>query len=712
MTPKDDLGILEVLENLNSIVEASSLEELEVTEEFRFVVHKAERQMRELYWLQAGPNEITFQAIRENFRSALHYLQRFYKKMKKEAADPGQLLSEINSVMSIISQASSKLEHFDRLFKEKIPRLEEFQGLKDFYKNVVVRESPGLVSEKIFDLEKELPMSDEIPLSGSAHVLDDTELVRKDHRYELFYLKNEAGDNFYTTALARKLILACDFGSYSEGPYLDDPLIKIKDWEDKSLQILARRLYSAARKELERFYTSSREHKGVEVIILFQKAVMALFLAANPRNLIRKDSPKGCSLYFNDFLKALREILSHRDYQRYLLYETKDSAHYLKDLVDAISSLIFSLYTLAPGRSEIGHVLHDLVEEEGELATDDLAEYLKSSYERLSERLEKHPSGPVFKVYDLLMEDEKLPFDPWMLGNLPENQAELMLREKKITLIRVAAPVVQEEIDKSTVSEEFLTFLKAVSQHNQSLLCIDFQDRTSWCEHARVKTLEGVSKEALFSDAFIYVNLAKDTDFYNQLGLYRELSDANEFLRQFLIHLSEEGSGYYFPPEIRRVLFPQFIEKVVAAAYEIFFPKKKRMTLRERLDFIEIVYQLIILKIVEAVHPDFLTLTSKDALDIGATSELGLLSLIHYGRKRAWKASEVDHLRTTLFAPTLLLRERAVLPERFARLYDVLATLEAHAGYFDRLSGLFKGETLDIVIHSILPLIDKEGSSA
>lgn len=618
--------------------------------------------------------------------------------------------------MIIVGEAAAKLERFDRVFQEKLPRLEEFQGLQKFYKNVVVKEiKEGAPGARTLTIDEIFAAPEHIEVLHGGHILNDIDAIISDRRYELLYLKNEVGGDFYTRALTEKILIACEFGEFAKTEAAFDPLVKIKDWEDKSLQILAKRLYAAARRDIERFYYQKESGAGGEIVWLFQKSVMALFLASYPRNLIRQFSPKGCGLYFNDFLSTLRELLSHREYQRYLLYHEKDLPPYVVELVHAVQSLVFSLYTLAPGRSEIGIVLHDLVDQKEagrDFSKDHLAEYLKQSYERLVMRLLEHPSGPLFKAFDLLREEKRPNFDPWMLGNLPERQIDLLLGEKEISIIRVPAPIVQEEIKRASISEEFLTFLTVATSHAQTVLYIDFQDRTSWSEHARVRSIEGVSHEALFSDSFIYINLAKDTDFYNQAGIYQDLNDSQEFLSQLTAHLKDEGTGYYFPPEIHRHLFPHFLEKLIVDIDEHFFQNKKSLDLRQRLDFIELVYHFIALKIIEICRPDFITLTSKDGLDVGATSELGLVALIHYGKNNDWQTRDFERLRTTLLAPTLLFRERAVHADRFARLYDIIGTLDANKGYFKAFQGLYKNETLNLKIVKILPLIDKEESGA
>lgn len=718
MAPHETLGILEVLDNLNSIVEAESLDQLEVTEDYQFITHGEENRVRELYWMQAGPNQLTLDAVRENFRSALHYLQSFYQKVKNNNLEPERFIKEMNSVMLLVGEAAAKLERFDKLFQRKIPRLEELQGLQDFYKKVVVRPAEGSSTKASKSAREVLTaQSETIEVVEGAHQLDDIDLVKRDHRYELFYMYNEHGEDFYTDKLVERLKLGCDFGEYAKQPYLDDPLIRLPDLEDKCLQVLSGRIYRLARADIARFYKASAAFKDNALVRLFHTAVMALMLATNSNNLIRKFSPKGCGRYFSDFLHAVRALIIHRDYVRMLRYPVKENLPFFNELTRAVSTLLFSIYTIAPYHDEIDKEIESLVLSDTVPADEQLSLYLKRSFERLRMRIAAHPSGPLFKTLDLLREEERAAYDPWMQGNIPDCEASLLLGEKEISLLRIPAPIVQKEIEQAVISEEFITFLNTCSAHVQTLLYIDFQDRTSWVEHARTRALEGLSREALFSDTLIYINLAKESDFYNQIGLYRELSDADEFLRHFFTHLSDESTGYYFPAAIKTALLPHFIEQLLGEVHEHFFQSKARLTLKERLDLIDLVHQFVTLKIIEIVRPDFISLSSKDSLDVTAIAEIGFLALVEHGKsakgdKRARRSQEgqpFDHraLRTLLFGPTLLLRERTIHPEQFARLYEVLSLLEQKSGYYRALATLFKPETLTLKIIALRPSQDQ-----
>jgi hypothetical protein len=695
MASRESIGILEVLDNLSTLAEADSLDEIEVNENFQFIFHKPDDEVREFYWVRAGANDLTMMAIRENFRSALKHLNGLYKVAKSEE-ERTRLAEGINQIMVLVGEAASKLEKFDLLFKDRIPKLSEFKDLQNFYKRIVVRQTSEIPEEL---LEEILPQAESVEELQGVHLLNDIDTIKRDHVYELFFMKNEADLDFYTDVLSKNLKMACDFGEYAKEYSGDDPLVQIKNWEDKGVQVLAKEVLSQTHHELGKLFQAMGPHLEEEMVSLLKRALLALMLAANPRNLLRQYSPKGCFLYFADFQNFFRELLHNREYIHYLLYASPMQLPFSTQLTKVISSMIYQIYTTGPDRSEIASVISQLAGKSK--SKEKLSDFLRTSYESLKKVLENHPNGPLFKALDLLRDENKPSYDPWMMGNLPEKVAVLSMGEKKMSLLRIPAPITQERIERAVITDEFRAFLTAMVQKGQKLLYVDFQDRTSWSEHSRVKALEAISKEANFSDCFTYVNLAKDTDFYNQLSLYRDLADSNEFIQNFFLQLSDESTGYHFPTHIRKALFPIFVEKLLGNIWDHFFDKKAELNLRERLDFIEITYQLISLKIIELEKPDFVTLTSKDGLDIGSTSLVGLLATIGFGTKYQWPENSFSELRTHLFAPTLQQRERVVHSDRFSRFVELISYYEKKEGFLKHFSALFDHNTLTMEILSL-----------
>lgn len=696
------LNILDALENLNTLVDADSLAEIEVTDDAHLIPHKGEEEVKENYWVQAGPDTQTLDAIKETFRSVHEYLESFYQK-KKKSGDTRQVVEGINTIMVLVGEAAKKMDRFGSLFKERVTDFEEYRELQDFYRNHVIKESfkefaqgaesgAGIEDELKALLQQE---SEEVEEVAGVHILNDLDVVKRDHLYELFYLKNEAGHRFYTPDLARTIKLGCDFGEFAEEYFGDDPLLQIKNWEDRGLHILAEHLLKSCRLQINAFYKEALRYKEVAVVALVHKALMALMLAANPRNLIRQFSLKGCHRYFNDFLLFLRGALHDREFQKFLVYSVPQGKPFFHNLYDLIHLLCDHLYTIGPNRQELKLALKHQIEKVEPKKGKTLAEALLHANHALTELLKKHPNGPIFKVLDIIREEEEMRlFDPLMQGNIPDRAWLLQKKGKQITFLRMPCPTIQAVINKAYIIEEFKAFLR-VLDNKERLLMVNFQDRTSWKEHARAIAIEDIGHQAEFVDGLDVVTLAKDTDFYNQMGIYQEQNEAEEFIRHFEEHLSDESTGYAFATDIKKEIFPDFTNQLLGLIHKTFFSSRKELNFVERLDFIELAYHFIVLKLIEITNPTYIAFTSKDGLDMEGTSSVGLIALLAIAHHKKWSDEEIDELNMLLFGPTLMNRERVIHSERFERLYTMVRLLEEKKSNLKAFASLFKKETLE-----------------
>ncbi|MCH9627013.1 MAG: hypothetical protein S4CHLAM2_06470 [Chlamydiales bacterium] len=708
MNPRGGLSILDALDNLNALVDADTLDEIEVTEHARLIPHKreVEEESEKAYWAPAGADEQTVEAIKETFRCVYDYLQVYCGKMQK-TGDTKKLVEGVNTIMVLVGEAAQKLDRFGALFKERVSDFPEYKELQNFYqrkvipesfrefaKGSVVKEKDEVLSEQQ-ELERELQSllqeEEAIEEVAGVHILNDLEVIKRDHLYELFYLKNEAGHHFYTTGLARTIKLACDFGVFSEEYFGDDPLLQVKNWEDKQLHLQAVKILEKVKKPLEKFYAGAMKYKEMELVTLVHNACMALLLAANPRNLIRQFSLKGCHLYFFDFLMFMREALHNREYEKLVIYGTPNGKPFFQHTLDLLNAFCHTLFTESMDHDEVKRAIQRLIERVEHKQEKRLSDALAHAHHALTEAFKKHPSGPVFKALDIVREELEQRFDPLMQGNIPAVDWVLQQKGQEMRLLRLACPVVQEWINHAVINEEFKTFLRSCNPEERFLF-VNYQDRTSWQEHARSTAIEELSRQAEFASHLKVVTLARDTDFYNQVGVYEALNDAQDFFAQFADHLSDESTGYYFPPDVRQALFPDFIGKLLGLVHTTFFEGKAELSFLERIDCIELVYHFIELKLIELVKPTYVALSSKDGLDSGATSSVGLVALLSLVKG---KQLDKEKVLTSLFGPTLMQRERVVHPERFDRLFALVRLLEESGDYLKSFGSLFKSETLN-----------------
>ena len=111
--------------------------------------------------------------------------------------------------------------------------------------------------------------------------------------------------------------------------------------------------------------------------------------------------------------------------------------------------------------------------------------------------------------------------------------------------------------------------------------------------------------------------------------------------------------------------------------HSIFFAKKNVLSREARLDFIEIIYLFIILKMLEAVKPDTFSFCCKDGIDCSLTESILLFSFFKLLSHEALSAADKQLFNILLYGPSLINRERLILPERFNRMISALKVIES-----------------------------------
>jgi hypothetical protein len=466
-------------------------------------------------------------------------------------------------------------------------------------------------------------------------------------------------------------------------------LVKIKNWEDYALHQHAIHIVSQSRDQIRRYYRQAMHYKEDSLVSLLNQSVMALMLAANPSNLIRQFGHKPCCKYFNDFLSSLRETISHRDFQKYLLYAPPAHTPFYFDLMDLVfelTSLIFegNLYYTEAEESLISWL--NLKEDEA------LSKQIHNTYSRLTKILKGHPSGPVFKAIDLIREKEIPAYDPILQGNLPQKDCEISwVGMTSFDLVRMPAPVVQRSIHSAHIDEEFTVFLKSLErkEHSKKILWVSLHSTLHWQNEARALALQELSKKGEFGAHFNLMTVPVDTDFAFQRGRYLSNSEFITF-RQVIFDIAEEGEVIYLvPPQAKPEIVGQWLERCVDFIHNHFFHGAETLEVEERIQFLTILNLLIELKTIEVVKPDLVVLGSKDGLDETAFYQAFMVAFIAIGHKREWKKDELENFFKMLYGPTLMIRERAPLVENFQVIEGVFKRLEKYSGYLSKGSHLF-----------------------
>ena len=247
--------------------------------------------------------------------------------------------------------------------------------------------------------------------------------------------------------------------------------------------------------------------------------------------------------------------------------------------------------------------------------------------------------------------------------------------------LRLPTPTRQRYIQKAEVTSEFEAFLRALASHKRGdqHLMINLQDRTSWEEHARSQVLEQMQSTAEFAPNLVTVTLPKYTDFYHQSDVYMHVNAAEDFLSSVLEQVKDgEACGFFFPSAFDQAKATQFTKAALPLIHKTFFGGKNVLSRKNRLDFIEIFYHFLTLKIIEVVQPHSLSFTCKDAIDVGASTSAGFYAFLKLvSRSYDWQDDERDFLIWMLFAPALSVRERAIDLQRLSRTVSALSCINA-----------------------------------
>ena len=138
--------------------------------------------------------------------------------------------------------------------------------------------------------------------------------------------------------------------------------------------------------------------------------------------------------------------------------------------------------------------------------------------------------------------------------------------------------------------------------------------------------------------------------------------------------MAQEGCGFHFPPIAQVAIGAPFLDRLFKLVHKLIFKDKKKLSIEERKSFIDLVYLLLQIKIIEAVSPTTFSLSCKDAIDDGAASSALLYCFIYLmqGKKMARCRAMLDRL---IFDIPMMIRERVMIEDDFVRLHATLKLL-------------------------------------
>jgi hypothetical protein len=604
--------------------------------------------------------------VRESFRAVHRYLQKVYETEREELGDL-ETQRGIHAVMVLAGEAAQKVDKFTALFKGvaevgSATELTEYKELQQFYlTKIIKRFQHAMQQEEAWT--RGWAGLEEKDAKGDLQAIKGLESVRRDQEYELFYMRRADGTPFFSRSLLRHIRLVGNFDemlSLEEG---ENPVVRLKQTRDKALHLAARSILQSAMPQIDQFIPRALQQKEDPFIGALLRSVMALMLAANPRNLLQNTTQKSAGRYFADFHLFLREALTSKIDAKSLplahalcgafFYRQADRA----DVLEQVQRLVQRGERDKPAELSV----------QGSLA---FWNGLLDQHQQIRSVFARFPNGPLLNVLEALREEEESEgFDPLHQHNPPEQLFSFACDKIDTTVLRLPTPTCQTKIDQADVVPEFTAFLS--THGSQPFLLFNLQDRTSWKEHARSTTLEGIENPSL-----VVVTLPKNTDFYHQSEDYMEIDKASDFIAAFEEQLaSPEQCGFFFPSPPKD--FRKFTAEALKLVHREFFHDATKLARNERMNFIEIVYQLLMIKWIDHVRPGTMSLTCKDGLDTGAAASATLFSFLRlFSQPTPLTKKEQEFILWLFHAPALLVRERAIDFQAHHRAVTALATVQ------------------------------------
>ncbi len=667
------------MDNLAAIasIDLSAPGPLGIVKQHRLVVSEEDFEGTDILWLSGEGSEVVLEVLDATYRSIHQHLAQMSQGPDIDW-DDAKMLHSVAATMALVGESAEKMQKYleERLGKavDKITERPEYQALMHFYQSYFSQKMKSDELHEVSDTE-----------------LKDMDVVRSDREYELFYICHEDGRPYYRPELLRHMRLACSFESDGES-FEEDPILQVRAMTDRDVQASAQQILREEHGLISEFYETYRRmpaHHGLSQAMSL--SLMALMLAANPKNQLLNTSGKTALEYFSDFHRFLRAALVHPEYEKLIAYppEKDDAAALL--LLELAHGLCHSLFFHPGGiKQETIAMLYRTMRrgsEKGKVALakeDTFWTQLLRDDENYRALLGKFPSGPLLKILDLVSEreenEERPVFDPMMQGNLPHLLYQVTISDRQVDVLHMASPTRQSIINKVEVIEEFKGFLRALKMEKlpKKHLLVNLQDRTIWREYTRAKTLETLQNSAEFHSVLSVVTIPKSTDFYLQTAEYLNLNKAEEFLSAFAAQLAApEECGFFFPSEFKLGEFKGFVAEMLPLIHKGFFDGKPTLNRRAREDFIEIFYQFLVLKIVQEIKPCSMSFTCKDGVDVGATEAGSLYAFLKLLEGDLKKKEDQDYVRWLLYAPALLVRERCVDSERLMRSLTALERVDA-----------------------------------
>lgn len=623
------------------------------------------------------------------FRVVLQEMKDLYHKTQNQTKN----LEKIGSLMELVGEAAEKFDIcFARLHPKKtnsIVETPEYRHLQEFYANKIVRPiEEHKIDQWVVALALNRLASPTEPapsLKETKHIFMDLDAVKRDNEYELFLIRRPDGSRFFSPKLLKNLELVCNlenyFGNSSEKI---DLFASIPEEKDLLLANSAKKILRILQPDLADFYSRLRKCQPHELSSITHKTVMALMLASYEENLFSSGRIKCCTDYFADFQRFLDIALHQNSYQSWVAYPPKEPKSFSAGMLHLLQAMSAALYTSGGEAEQEIPFLQRLIQQalglisaehtQSALHVQQEWNFLARDAKALTKAFQTHAHGPLRKILHILKEGSFSAFHPILQGFLPYKLFQLHRQEGGIPVFAAACPTIQECIHECRIDTVFRGFLDHYASLGKVHLLFNFQDRTSWKEHARCQELEQLQFQGELP-SLVTITFASDTDFYHQTGAFAKEDRTSVFLSHFFTQLFSEEGGFFFPPSIPKERLIDFLQLCFLSTQEKLFEGKPLLSREQRLQFIDYIYCSLMVKLVEWVHPSSIGLYCKDGVDTSSAYGCCWAVFLHKLHEPDLPLN-LDLLNAILHGPALLGRERPMLAERLDRCLNFLRLLK------------------------------------
>ncbi len=276
--------------------------------------------------------------------------------------------------------------------------------------------------------------------------------------------------------------------------------------------------------------------------------------------------------------------------------------------------------------------------------------------------------------------------NPIIYGDMPSYLFKLH-NPKRTKVIRTPNVARDIHLDQNTgkpikahLNEEFRNYILA--RPEKVHLYINVMGREAG-KYSKTAEIEKMDQDPKMGSSIIVITMdkSKQTSFYYQKGAYTNRSSAKEFKESFLQNMFKENGDYYWSTKLNLPEWQDQVKQIVDNVHAELFDNQKKLSLHDRLNFIDITYIKIIEALVNQFEPDVMNIACKNTVDRGP-STYALLYV--YDRLQAGKATTKIHRKiyVKLFSPPIAMHNRAAHDFRITRFQSTYNHLLKTYGFF------------------------------